>query len=158
MVLVLSTISVPLDTFLEGGSSRLYRRWVGVGSTASPPSTLSVCRAHALTAWLYSLSLVSTDYGKSFHDISHRINNTFMREEFGVSVGPGSSVSLAQLCVGVYLGLHVDTQGSVKCEVFSYFVVFSICVTMVHSLTCSERHPQKPNAKHLNLVWKLHFI
>ncbi|XP_039996356.1 sortilin [Xiphias gladius] len=61
VILVLSTISVPLDTFLEGGSSRLYR---------------------------------STDYGKSFHDISHRINNTFIREEFGVSVGPGSSVIL----------------------------------------------------------------
>ncbi|XP_056224063.1 sortilin isoform X1 [Seriola aureovittata] len=61
VVLVLSTISAPLDSFLEGGSSRLYR---------------------------------STDYGKSFHDISHRINNTFMREEFGVSVGPGSSVIL----------------------------------------------------------------
>ncbi|XP_071358307.1 sortilin [Trachinotus anak] len=61
VVLVLSTISAPLETFLEGGSSRLYR---------------------------------STDYGKSFHDISHRINNTFIREEFGVSVGPGSSVIL----------------------------------------------------------------
>uniref|UniRef100_A0A8C2Z5J8 Si:dkey-159a18.1 n=1 Tax=Cyclopterus lumpus TaxID=8103 RepID=A0A8C2Z5J8_CYCLU len=39
-------------------------------------------------------SLISTDYAKSFHDISHRINNTFIREEFGVSVGPGSSVIL----------------------------------------------------------------
>ncbi|XP_022045853.1 sortilin [Acanthochromis polyacanthus] len=61
VILVLSTISAPLDSFLEGGSSRLYR---------------------------------STDYGKSFHDISHRINHTFIREEFGVSVGPGSSVIL----------------------------------------------------------------
>ncbi|XP_070709817.1 sortilin [Pempheris klunzingeri] len=61
VVLVLSTFSAPIDSFLEGGSSRLYR---------------------------------STDYGKSFHDISHRINNTFIKEEFGVSVGPGSSVIL----------------------------------------------------------------
>ncbi|TMS03097.1 Sortilin [Larimichthys crocea] len=61
VVLVLSTFSAPIDTFLEGGSSRLYR---------------------------------STDYGKSFHDISQRINNTFIKEEFGVSVGPGSSVIL----------------------------------------------------------------
>ncbi|KAM4569672.1 sortilin isoform 2-T2 [Odontesthes bonariensis] len=61
VILVLSTISVPLDSFLEGGSSRLYR---------------------------------STDYGKSFHDISLRINHTFIKEEFGVSVGPGSSVIL----------------------------------------------------------------
>ncbi|XP_024860725.1 sortilin isoform X2 [Kryptolebias marmoratus] len=61
VILVLSTISVPLDTFIEGGSSRLYR---------------------------------STDYGKSFHDISQSINHTFIKEEFGVSVGPGSSVIL----------------------------------------------------------------
>uniref|UniRef100_A0A3P9MZK4 Si:dkey-159a18.1 n=1 Tax=Poecilia reticulata TaxID=8081 RepID=A0A3P9MZK4_POERE len=33
-----------------------------------------------------------TDYGKSFHDISHRINHTFIKEELGISVGPGSSV------------------------------------------------------------------
>lgn len=43
MVLVLSTISAPLDSFLEGGSSRLYRRWVGVCSTACPPFALSLC-------------------------------------------------------------------------------------------------------------------
>ncbi|KAM8882826.1 sortilin isoform 2-T2 [Synchiropus picturatus] len=61
VVLVLSTISAPIDSFLSGGSSRLYR---------------------------------STDYGKSFHDISQRINHTFIKEEFGVSVGPGSSVIL----------------------------------------------------------------
>lgn len=61
VILVLSTISAPLDSFLEGGSSRLYR---------------------------------STDYGKSFHDISRSINHTFIKEEFGVSVGPGSSVIL----------------------------------------------------------------
>ncbi|KAM7378309.1 hypothetical protein PAMA_013283 [Pampus argenteus] len=61
VILVLSTISAPIDSFLQGGSSRLYR---------------------------------STDYGKSFHDISHHINNTFIKEEFGVSVGPGSSVIL----------------------------------------------------------------
>nr|XP_004548363.2 sortilin [Maylandia zebra] len=36
----------------------------------------------------------STDYGKSFHDISQSINHTFIKEEFGVSVGPGISVIL----------------------------------------------------------------
>ncbi|XP_074554535.1 sortilin [Halichoeres trimaculatus] len=61
VVLVLSTFSAPIDSFIEGGSSRLYR---------------------------------STDYAKSFHDISDRINHTFIKEEFGVSVGPGSSVIL----------------------------------------------------------------
>uniref|UniRef100_A0A8C6WU42 Si:dkey-159a18.1 n=1 Tax=Neogobius melanostomus TaxID=47308 RepID=A0A8C6WU42_9GOBI len=40
------------------------------------------------------LIALSTDYGKSFHDISHQINHTFIREEFGVSVGPRSSVIL----------------------------------------------------------------
>ncbi|KAM3859028.1 sortilin [Diretmus argenteus] len=61
VILVLSTISAPIDSYLEGGSSRLYR---------------------------------STDYGKSFNDISHRINNTFIRKEFGVNAGPGNSVIL----------------------------------------------------------------
>ncbi|XP_020569962.1 sortilin-like isoform X2 [Oryzias latipes] len=61
VILVLSTISSPLESFHEGGSSRLYR---------------------------------SIDYGKSFNDISQRINHTFIKEEFGVSVGPGSSVIL----------------------------------------------------------------
>ncbi|KAK5876499.1 hypothetical protein CesoFtcFv8_025848 [Champsocephalus esox] len=61
VALVLSTFSAPIDSFMTGGSSRLYR---------------------------------STDYAKSFHDISHRINHTFIREEFEVSVGPGSSVIL----------------------------------------------------------------
>uniref|UniRef100_A0A3P9MZJ7 Si:dkey-159a18.1 n=1 Tax=Poecilia reticulata TaxID=8081 RepID=A0A3P9MZJ7_POERE len=39
------------------------------------------------------LFINSTDYGKSFHDISHRINHTFIKEELGISVGPGSSVT-----------------------------------------------------------------
>ncbi|KAL2103009.1 hypothetical protein ACEWY4_002177 [Coilia grayii] len=58
VILVLSTISAPLDSFYEGGSSRLYR---------------------------------SEDYGKTFHDISHAINHTFIRKDFGVSAGPGNS-------------------------------------------------------------------
>uniref|UniRef100_A0AAX7U2C5 VPS10 domain-containing protein n=1 Tax=Astatotilapia calliptera TaxID=8154 RepID=A0AAX7U2C5_ASTCA len=40
-------------------------------------------------------SLISTDYGKSFHDISQSINHTFIKEEFGVSVGPGISVTMS---------------------------------------------------------------
>ncbi|XP_034019374.1 sortilin [Thalassophryne amazonica] len=59
VILILSTISAPIASFLEGGSSRLYR---------------------------------STNYGKSFLDISHRINNTFIRKEFGVSAGPAKSL------------------------------------------------------------------
>uniref|UniRef100_A0A3P9HUI0 Si:dkey-159a18.1 n=1 Tax=Oryzias latipes TaxID=8090 RepID=A0A3P9HUI0_ORYLA len=41
------------------------------------------------------LTWVGDDTG-SFNDISQRINHTFIKEEFGVSVGPGSSVSLQQ--------------------------------------------------------------
>ncbi|XP_061299389.1 sortilin isoform X2 [Pezoporus flaviventris] len=33
----------------------------------------------------------SEDYGKSFLDISSLINNTFIRTEFGVAIGPGNS-------------------------------------------------------------------
>ncbi|XP_026870065.2 sortilin isoform X2 [Electrophorus electricus] len=58
VILVLSTVSAQLDSFYEGGSTRLYR---------------------------------SADYGKSFHDISHAINNSFIRKDFGIGVGPGNS-------------------------------------------------------------------
>ncbi|XP_058630300.1 sortilin isoform X2 [Onychostoma macrolepis] len=57
VILVLSTLSAPSDSFYEGGSSRLYR---------------------------------SEDYGKSFHDVSHAINNTFIKKDFGISAGPGN--------------------------------------------------------------------
>uniref|UniRef100_A0A8C1CTY6 Si:dkey-159a18.1 n=1 Tax=Cyprinus carpio carpio TaxID=630221 RepID=A0A8C1CTY6_CYPCA len=57
VILVLSTLSAPSDSFYEGGSSRLYR---------------------------------SEDYGKSFHDVSHAIKNTFIKKDFGISAGPGN--------------------------------------------------------------------
>ncbi|XP_036373775.1 sortilin [Megalops cyprinoides] len=34
----------------------------------------------------------SEDYGKTFHDITHVINNTFIRKEYGISTGPGNSL------------------------------------------------------------------
>uniref|UniRef100_H3D0B0 Si:dkey-159a18.1 n=1 Tax=Tetraodon nigroviridis TaxID=99883 RepID=H3D0B0_TETNG len=77
VILVLSTFSAPIDSFLEGGSSRLYR---------------------------------STDSGKSFHDISQRINNTFIREEFGVSVGPGNSNSQVILTADIPV---LDNRGGI---------------------------------------------
>ncbi|XP_060759872.1 sortilin isoform X2 [Neoarius graeffei] len=58
VILVLSTVSAPLESFYERGSIRLYR---------------------------------SEDYGKSFHDISYTINSSFIRKDFGISVGPGNS-------------------------------------------------------------------
>lgn len=33
----------------------------------------------------------SEDYGKSFKDITHLINNTFIRTEFGIAIGPDNS-------------------------------------------------------------------
>ncbi|KTG39000.1 hypothetical protein cypCar_00033474 [Cyprinus carpio] len=30
------------------------------------------------------------DYGKSFHDVSHAIKNTFIKKDFGISAGPGN--------------------------------------------------------------------
>uniref|UniRef100_A0A673H831 Si:dkey-159a18.1 n=1 Tax=Sinocyclocheilus rhinocerous TaxID=307959 RepID=A0A673H831_9TELE len=35
-------------------------------------------------------SFYSEDYGKSFHDVSHAINNTFIKKDFGISAGPGN--------------------------------------------------------------------
>ncbi|XP_036432658.1 sortilin isoform X2 [Colossoma macropomum] len=58
VILVLSTVSAPLESFYEGGSTRLYR---------------------------------SEDYGKSFHDISHAINSSFIKKDFGICAGPGNS-------------------------------------------------------------------
>ncbi|XP_017561920.1 sortilin isoform X1 [Pygocentrus nattereri] len=58
VILVLSTVSTPLESFYEGGSTRLYR---------------------------------SEDYGKSFHDISHAINSSFIKKDFGICAGPGNS-------------------------------------------------------------------
>ncbi|MCJ8743435.1 hypothetical protein PDJAM_G00093940 [Pangasius djambal] len=58
VILILSTVSAPLDSFYERGSIRLYR---------------------------------SEDYGKSFHDISYTVNSSFIRKDFGISVGPGNS-------------------------------------------------------------------
>uniref|UniRef100_A0A671SNM0 Si:dkey-159a18.1 n=1 Tax=Sinocyclocheilus anshuiensis TaxID=1608454 RepID=A0A671SNM0_9TELE len=37
-----------------------------------------------------SESFYSEDYGKSFHDVCHAINNTFIKKDFGISAGPGN--------------------------------------------------------------------
>lgn len=65
--------------------------WVGDGtgvilvlSTISPPVGVVVGGG---SSRLYR----SQDYGKTFHDISHVINNTLIRKEFGISTGPGNS-------------------------------------------------------------------
>ncbi|KAJ8381629.1 hypothetical protein SKAU_G00024070 [Synaphobranchus kaupii] len=65
--------------------------WVGDGtgvilvlSTISPPVGVVVGGG---SSRLYR----SEDYGKTFHDMSHVINNTLIRKEFGISTGPGNS-------------------------------------------------------------------
>uniref|UniRef100_A0A4W4F5V8 VPS10 domain-containing protein n=1 Tax=Electrophorus electricus TaxID=8005 RepID=A0A4W4F5V8_ELEEL len=46
----------------------------------------------------------SADYGKSFHDISHAINNSFIRKDFGIGVGPGNSqqVCNSNICMSCF--------------------------------------------------------
>lgn len=41
------------------------------------------CRCHHLSA--------SENYGKSFQDVTNLINNTFIRSEFGIAIGPENS-------------------------------------------------------------------
>lgn len=33
----------------------------------------------------------SEDYGKTFQDVTHLINNTFVQTEFGIAIGPDNS-------------------------------------------------------------------
>lgn len=123
VILVLSTLSAPSDSFYEGGSTRLYRRSVVhfnpfsnnmelslalllisyattiIGWCQSPKSLISpwficlqdtfTCNQLGLSYW-YVETFYSDDYGKSFHDISHAINNTFIKKDFGISAGPGN--------------------------------------------------------------------
>ncbi|KAJ8261816.1 hypothetical protein GJAV_G00158740 [Gymnothorax javanicus] len=65
--------------------------WVGDGtgvilvlSTISPPVGVVVGGG---SSRLYR----SQDYGKTFHDITHVIDNALIRKEFGISTGPGNS-------------------------------------------------------------------
>lgn len=49
VVLVLSTISAPIDSFLEGGSSRLYRRWVNSKCDGTWPAVPTVQNSLSLS-------------------------------------------------------------------------------------------------------------
>ncbi|XP_056093226.1 sortilin isoform X1 [Rhinichthys klamathensis goyatoka] len=64
--------------------------WVGDGTgvilVLSTLSALSDSFYEGGSTRLYR----SDDYGKSFHDISHAINNTFIKKDFGISAGPGN--------------------------------------------------------------------
>uniref|UniRef100_A0A673H846 Si:dkey-159a18.1 n=1 Tax=Sinocyclocheilus rhinocerous TaxID=307959 RepID=A0A673H846_9TELE len=102
--------SASSDSFYEGGSSRLYRRsvvqflpeyhvdqscpilFLEIYLPADFSSAICNCQVllKILTGWFRSESFYSEDYGKSFHDVSHAINNTFIKKDFGISAGPGN--------------------------------------------------------------------
>lgn len=55
---------------------------------------------------------LSEDYGKNFKDITNLINNTFIRTEFGMAIGPENSgkVRLVRACVELCLMPHLGAQ------------------------------------------------
>lgn len=55
---------------------------------------------------------LSEDYGKNFKDITNLINNTFIRTEFGMAIGPENSgkVRLIRACVELCLMPHLGAQ------------------------------------------------
>uniref|UniRef100_A0A671SPB6 Si:dkey-159a18.1 n=1 Tax=Sinocyclocheilus anshuiensis TaxID=1608454 RepID=A0A671SPB6_9TELE len=48
------------------------------------------CRGSLNAFSVHPESFYSEDYGKSFHDVCHAINNTFIKKDFGISAGPGN--------------------------------------------------------------------
>ena len=69
------------------GQSNLYRRW------DMPDDTLDGNGAvHLFTMSSLLLCLcVSEDYGKTFEDVTHLINHTFIQTEFGIAISPDHS-------------------------------------------------------------------
>lgn len=142
VILVLSTVSSQLESFYEGGSTRLYRRfvlrtdyhcsfclWAEYLTNISSPKL--ICSVFCLAD--VTLFLLSEDYGKSFHDISHAINNTFIKKDFGICAGPGTSQQVWRyyaVCI-TFIAVHpFETQvGSGVCvkarEVFLLIEHFS---------------------------------
>lgn len=56
---------------------------------------MCVCK-YLYLYWQYSKTLCislphSTNYGKFFEDVTNLINNTFIRSEFGIALGPENS-------------------------------------------------------------------
>uniref|UniRef100_A0A674CRN1 Sortilin-like n=1 Tax=Salmo trutta TaxID=8032 RepID=A0A674CRN1_SALTR len=73
------SLSLSLQTGFHGDDGSSFTvTWVGDGTGVS-----------MVSGWWQYICLA--DYGKSFHDISHLINNTFIRKEFGLLAGPGNS-------------------------------------------------------------------
>ncbi|ELK05863.1 Sortilin [Pteropus alecto] len=116
IVLVLTTFHVPL-VIMTFGQSKLYRRILKKCSIlvddieTAPKAKGSPSSRHTFSGfflWLLVLTQVggnpcrsfdldqptfpsSEDYGKNFKDITNLINNTFIRTEFGMAIGPENS-------------------------------------------------------------------
>lgn len=86
VILALTTFQVPFF-MIRLGQSKLYRRYVLL---------LSLWFIFSVCIWFdFNLAattcLVSENYGKSFQDVTSLINNTFIRSEFGIAIGPENS-------------------------------------------------------------------
>lgn len=67
-----------------------------VGLTALKPTYC--CFEFALhLIWLQPFFLASENYGKSFQDVTSLINNTFIRSEFGIAIGPENSGKVSHI-------------------------------------------------------------
>lgn len=99
---------------------------------------LSVCvsRWTEPVFWHFGLlySPLSADYGKSFHDISHLINNTFIRKEFGLLAGPGNSQQVSCLITSVHAGKHSGWWQTL-CVCMSVCMCVCLWLSVVHVQT-----------------------
>ncbi|XP_015207831.2 sortilin [Lepisosteus oculatus] len=77
--------------FLDDDGSSFILSWVGDGTGV----ILVLSTYNIPIDWFFeqgsSHLYRSEDSGKTFSDISHVINNTYIRKEFGINVGPGHS-------------------------------------------------------------------
>uniref|UniRef100_A0A8C2EZK9 Si:dkey-159a18.1 n=1 Tax=Cyprinus carpio TaxID=7962 RepID=A0A8C2EZK9_CYPCA len=71
-------------------------------------------------------SFYSEDYGKSFHDVSHAIKNTFIKKDFGISAGPGNPQQVNK-CTNMALSLArqiLITNNIIRCSMTLFSVLF----------------------------------
>ena len=71
-----------------------------------------------------SLCFPSNDYGKTFLDVTDLINNTFIRTEFGIAIGPENSGKVS-------LGNMQDEIDSADTESYDTAIRLFIRVIMV---------------------------
>lgn len=84
VLLVLTTFPVPLF-MVNFGQSNLYRRW-GVFD-----SRLVRLGAVVRGSDCNFSHRVSEDHGKTFKDVTHLINHTFIQTDFGIAISPDHS-------------------------------------------------------------------